>query len=52
MIVLRYGKEAYGSASRAILKKLGPTHNRGLKLALGLFVICRTENILCDNYPG
>jgi hypothetical protein len=36
---LRYGKEVYGSASQAILKKLEPTHNRGLKLALELFVI-------------
>jgi hypothetical protein len=45
---LRYEEDAYGSASQAILKKLEPTHNRGLKLALGLFVICRTENILCE----
>jgi hypothetical protein len=33
---LRYGEEAYGSASQPIFKKLEPTHNRGLKLALGL----------------
>jgi hypothetical protein len=49
---LRYGEEAYGSASQAIPKKLEPTHNRGLKLAFGLFVIRRTENILCEaNLP-
>jgi hypothetical protein len=45
---LRYGEEAYGSAPQAILKKLEPPHNRGLKLALGLFVMCRTENVLCE----
>jgi hypothetical protein len=36
---LRYGEEAYGSASQAILKKLESTHNKGLKLALVLLVI-------------
>jgi hypothetical protein len=45
---LSYGEEAYGSTSQAILKKLEPAHNRGLKLDLGLFGICRTENILCE----
>jgi hypothetical protein len=42
MVVLstiRYGEEAYGSASHTVLRKLEPTHNRGLNLALGLFVI-------------
>jgi hypothetical protein len=42
---IRYGEEAYVSATQAILRKLEPTHNRGVKLALGLFVIYRTENI-------
>jgi hypothetical protein len=31
---LRYGEEAYGSASKAVLKKLEPTHNQGIRLAL------------------
>jgi hypothetical protein len=56
MVVLstavRYGEEAYGSASQTILRKLEPTHNIGLKLELGLFVIYRTENVLCEaNLP-
>jgi hypothetical protein len=49
---LRYGEEVYGSATQAILRKLEPTHNRGVKLALVIFVICRTENALCEaNIP-
>jgi hypothetical protein len=44
---LRYGEEAYGSASKAVLKKLEPTHNRGIRLALGVFAVCHTENALC-----
>jgi hypothetical protein len=46
--ILRYGEEAYGSASKAVLKKLEPTHNRGIRLALGVFAVCRTENALCE----
>jgi hypothetical protein len=41
MVVLsaiRYGEEAYGSASQTVLRKL----------ALGTFVICRTKNVLCE----
>jgi hypothetical protein len=47
---LRYGEEAYGSASKKLkkLKKLKPTHNRGRRLALGVFSVCRTENALCE----
>jgi hypothetical protein len=49
---IRSGEEAYGSASQTVLRKLKPTHNRGLKLAFGLLVICRTENVLCEaNLP-
>jgi hypothetical protein len=49
---IRSGEEAYGSASQTALRKLKPTHNRGLKLAFGLLVICRTENVLCEaNLP-
>jgi hypothetical protein len=55
MVVLstvRYGEEAYDSASQTILRKLEPTNNKGLKLAFGLFVICRTENVLGEaNLP-
>jgi hypothetical protein len=45
---LRYGEEAYGSASKAVLKKLEPTHNRGTRLALGVFAVCRTENAISE----
>jgi hypothetical protein len=45
---LRYGEEAYGSATRALLKKLEPTHNRGIELAQGAFAVSKTENVLCD----
>jgi hypothetical protein len=43
---LRYGEEAYGSASKSVLIKLEPTHNRGIRLALGVFAVRRTENAL------
>jgi hypothetical protein len=42
---LRYGEETYGSA---VMKKLKPTHNRGIRLALGVFAVCHTENALCE----
>jgi hypothetical protein len=35
------------TASKAVLKKLEPSHNRGIRLALGVFAVCRTENALC-----
>jgi hypothetical protein len=44
---LRYGKEAYGSASKAVLKKLDTTHNQGIRLALGVFAVCRTKKSIC-----
>jgi hypothetical protein len=31
-----------------VLKKLEPTQNRGIRLALGAFVVSRTANVLCD----
>jgi hypothetical protein len=46
-IIKRYEEEAYGSASKAVLEKLEPTHNRGIRLTLGKFGVCRTENALC-----
>jgi hypothetical protein len=39
MIILstiRYGEKVYGSASNAILNKLEPTHNKEIRLALGI----------------
>jgi hypothetical protein len=30
---LRYVEEAYGSATEAVLKKLKPTHNRGIRFS-------------------
>jgi hypothetical protein len=44
----RYGEEAYGSASCAILRQLDAVHHKSVRLALGIFVICRTENLLCE----
>jgi hypothetical protein len=42
---LRYGEEAYGSASCAFLRQLDAVHHKGVRLALGTF---RTENLLCE----
>jgi hypothetical protein len=42
---LRYGEEAYGLASKAVLKKLKPTHNRAIRV----FAVCHTENALCES---
>jgi ribonuclease HI len=44
---LRYGEKVYGSASKPVLKKLEPTHNRGIRLTLGVFAVCHNENALC-----
>jgi hypothetical protein len=46
---LEYGSAAYGSASNAQLKRLEPIHNKGLRIALGAFCVCRTENIMCES---
>jgi hypothetical protein len=45
---LRCGEETYGSASCAVLRQLDAFHHNGVRLALGTFVICRTENLLCE----
>jgi hypothetical protein len=45
---LRYGEEAYGSASCAVLRQLDAVYHKDVRLALGTFVICRTENLLCE----
>jgi hypothetical protein len=34
--------------TEAVLKKLDPTQNRGIRLALGGFAVSRTENVLCE----
>jgi hypothetical protein len=55
MVVLstiRYGEKAYGSASQTVLRKHETTYKREFKLALGLFLICRAKNVLCEaNLP-
>jgi hypothetical protein len=47
---LRYGKTAYGSASKAVLRKLDPIHHKEMSLALGTFAaaVCKTEKVLCE----
>jgi hypothetical protein len=45
---LRCGEETYGSASCAVLRQLDAVHHKSVRLALGTFVICRTENLLCE----
>jgi hypothetical protein len=52
---LRYGEEAYGSASKAVLKKLELIHNRGIRLALGIYAVyavCRTEKQVYPHSPA
>jgi hypothetical protein len=44
---LRYEEEFNGSASCAVLRQLDAVHHKGVRQALGTFVICRTENLLC-----
>jgi hypothetical protein len=51
MIVLgtqRYEEEAYGSVTEAVLNKLEPTCNKGIRSALRAFAVSRTENVLCE----
>jgi hypothetical protein len=43
-----YGEDSYGSASCAVLRQLDAVHHKDIRLALGTFVICRTENRLCE----
>jgi hypothetical protein len=44
----RYGEVAYGSASCAVLRQMDAVHQKSVRLALGTFVICETENLLCE----
>jgi hypothetical protein len=48
---IRYGEMAYGSATKAILKRLDPVHHKGVSLSLGTFAICQVENLLCEAGP-
>jgi hypothetical protein len=45
---LRYGEEAYGSASCAVLRQLDAVLHKGVRLVLGTFVICRKKNLPCE----
>jgi hypothetical protein len=45
---IKWGSTKETSASKAALKKLEPTHNRGIRFALGVFAVCRTDNALCE----
>jgi hypothetical protein len=42
---LEYGSIAYGSPT----DELESIHNRGLRIALGAFCVCKTTNILCES---
>jgi hypothetical protein len=44
---LRYEEEANGSAPKVVLKLHEPIHIR-IRLTLGVFAVCRTENALCE----
>jgi hypothetical protein len=46
--MLRYGETIYGSASKAALKTIDPEHQKGVKIAQGVFVVCKTDNALCE----
>jgi hypothetical protein len=46
---LDYGSAVYESASNAQLKRMEPVPNKGLRIALGAFCVCRTENIMCES---
>jgi hypothetical protein len=46
---LEYSSTVYESASNAQLKRLEPVQNKGLRIALGAFCVCRTENIMCES---
>jgi hypothetical protein len=37
-----------GSASKAALKTIEPVHHKGVKIAVGVFIICKTENTFCE----
>jgi hypothetical protein len=45
---LEFGSAAYGSARDRQLKRLEPVYNKGLRIAIEAFCVCRAENILCE----
>jgi hypothetical protein len=45
---LRYGESIYDISTKPALKPLELIHNKGVKLALGVFAIRKTENSLCE----
>jgi hypothetical protein len=45
---LKYREKVYGSASCVVLRQLDAVHHKGVRLALGTFVICRKENLLSE----
>jgi hypothetical protein len=46
---LEYSSAAYRSASNAQLRRLEPVHNKGLRIELGDFCVCKTENVMCES---
>jgi hypothetical protein len=46
---LELGSAAYASVRDGQLKRLEPVQNKGLRIAIGAFCVCRTENILCES---
>jgi hypothetical protein len=46
---LEFGSATYGLAKEGKLKRLEPIHNKGQRIAIGAFCVCRTENILCES---
>jgi hypothetical protein len=46
---LKFGIVAYESARDGQLKRLEPVHNKGLRIVIGAFCVCRIENILCES---
>jgi hypothetical protein len=48
LLTLRYGETVYGSASKSALRTIEPLHPKGVKITVGVFAICKTENALCE----
>jgi hypothetical protein len=46
---LELGSAAFRSARDVQLKQIEPVHNKRLRIAIGAFCVCRTENILCES---
>jgi hypothetical protein len=46
LATLRHGEAAYKSASPTTLKTVDPVYHKRVRLALGTFAVCRTENVL------